>query len=71
LIAKNLCRDVTTVFWLTPCFAVGVSAVGFVLANHFDFPPAQMTVALLSLTLATTWARGRWHDRVVSEVPQA
>ena len=26
--------------------------VGFVLANHWDFPPAQMTVALLCALLA-------------------
>jgi len=71
LIAKNLGHDVTTVFWLAPCVAVGVSVIGFVLANHFDFPPAQMTVALLSLALAATWARGRWSDRVASESPQA
>jgi ABC-type Mn2+/Zn2+ transport system permease subunit len=60
LMAKNLCREVSTVFLLAPCIAVGVGVVGFVLANHFDYPPAQMTVALLSVLLLITWPlRGR------------
>jgi hypothetical protein len=29
--------------------------MGFVLANHYDFPPAQMTVALLSGLLSLGW----------------
>ena len=70
LIAKNLCQEVRVLFWLAPGIAVGASVIGFVLANQFDYPPAQMTVALLSLSLAITWGRGRWRRHVVSPTPQ-
>jgi zinc/manganese transport system permease protein len=70
LIAKNLCREVRVLFWFAPIIAVGVSVIGFVLANHFDYPPAQMTVALLSLSLVMTWGRGRWQRHVVSPTLQ-
>jgi len=55
LVAKNLCREVRPMFLVAPVVAVGTGAVGFVLANHYDFPPAQMTVALLSLLLMVAW----------------
>ena len=55
LIAKNLCLEVRPMFLVAPGIAVGIGAVGFILANHYDFPPAQMTVALLSLLLAVAW----------------
>jgi len=55
LIAKNVCREVRPMFLVAPVVAVGTGAVGFVLANHYDFPPAQMTVALLSLLLMVAW----------------
>jgi ABC-type Mn2+/Zn2+ transport system permease subunit len=55
LVAKNLCREVATVFLVAPGVAVGTSALGFVLANYYDYPPAQMTVALLSLWLIVAW----------------
>jgi hypothetical protein len=29
--------------------------VGFILANYYDYPPAQMTVALLSILLLVVW----------------
>ena len=35
--------------------AVLVTTAAFVLANHFDFPPAQMAVALLGLLLVAVW----------------
>jgi ABC-type Mn2+/Zn2+ transport system permease subunit len=55
LIAKSLCREVWTMFVVAPCFALGASAMGFVVANYYDYPPAQMTVALLCLTLSIVW----------------
>jgi hypothetical protein len=52
-------------FVVAPVIAVGMATVGFVLANHYDDPPAQMTVALLCLLLAFTWlvrrVRRNWH----------
>jgi ABC-type Mn2+/Zn2+ transport system permease subunit len=55
LVAKNVCREVRTLFFISPLVAVSVGTMGFVLANHYDFPPAQMTVALLSGLLILAW----------------
>jgi ABC-type Mn2+/Zn2+ transport system permease subunit len=55
LVAKNLCREVSPMFVVAPLVAVSTGAVGFVLANHYDDPPAQMTVALLCLLLTIAW----------------
>jgi zinc/manganese transport system permease protein len=57
LIAKNLCREVWAMFWISPLAALGLSLAGFVLAHHFDFPPGQMTVALFCLVLWLLWCR--------------
>ena len=55
LLAKQICREVRPLFWVAPLLALGFAGAGFVVANHFDFPPAQMTVALL----AAAWPLGR------------
>jgi len=55
LVAKNVCREVRTLFFISPIIALSVGSIGFVLANHYDFPPAQMTVALLSGLLSLGW----------------
>ncbi|MBZ0169942.1 membrane protein [Candidatus Methylomirabilis lanthanidiphila] len=55
LIAKNVCREVGPMFLVAPLVAVLTGAIAFVLANHYDYPPAQMTVALLSLALTIAW----------------
>jgi ABC-type Mn2+/Zn2+ transport system permease subunit len=55
LVAKNLCRKVKPMFVVAPLVAVGTATLGFVLANHYDDPPAQTTVALLCLCVAIAW----------------
>jgi ABC-type Mn2+/Zn2+ transport system permease subunit len=55
LIAKNACREVRTIFFISPVIALSVGTLGFMLANYYDFPPAQMTVALLSVLLLLAW----------------
>jgi len=55
LVAKNICREVRPMFLVAPLVALMTGAIGFVLANHYDYPPAQMTVALLSLLLVMAW----------------
>jgi ABC-type Mn2+/Zn2+ transport system permease subunit len=55
LVAKNVCRNVRPMFVVAPLVAVGTATVGFVLANHYDDPPAQMTVALLCLCVVAAW----------------
>lgn len=59
LVAKNVCREVRPMFLVAPTVAVGTATTGFVLANHYDYPPAQLTVALLCLLVAMAWAL-RW-----------
>jgi ABC-type Mn2+/Zn2+ transport system permease subunit len=61
LVAKNVCREVRPMFLVAPVVAVGTAAVAFVLANYYDDPPAQMTVALLCLVLMVAWVVRRWR----------
>jgi ABC-type Mn2+/Zn2+ transport system permease subunit len=55
LVAKNLCREVRPMFWVSPAIALGSATAGFVLANHYDFPPGQMTVAVVGFLLVVAW----------------
>lgn len=59
LVAKHLVRDVRTLMLVAPLVAVFAAVCGFVLANHFDTPPAHATVALLCALLAAAWVRAR------------
>jgi ABC-type Mn2+/Zn2+ transport system permease subunit len=63
LVAKNICREVRPMFWVSPLVALGTASVGFILANHFDFPPAQMTVALMGLSLVGVWLWRAWRSQ--------
>jgi ABC-type Mn2+/Zn2+ transport system permease subunit len=63
LIAKNLALEMRTVVWLSPVLALGAAVPGFVLAHHFDTPPAHMTVTLLCAGLAGAWALARARRR--------
>lgn len=73
LVAKNVCREIGPMFWVAPAVALATNSVGFVIANHYDFPPAQMNVALTGLVLAVAWSvrglrrgnRFRFGDRPV------
>ena len=55
LVAKNLCREVRPMFFVAPAVALLSNTVGFVLANHYDFPPAHMNVAVACLLLLAAW----------------
>ncbi|MGD9764198.1 MAG: metal ABC transporter permease [Candidatus Binatia bacterium] len=54
--AAALCRETASLFWVAPLIAIACSAVGFVLANHFDDPPGQMAVAVQAVLVAAVWA---------------
>jgi len=56
LVAKNLCREVRPLLWVSPLLATGAALVGFVLSNDLDWPPAHTTVALLAAALPVAWA---------------
>ena len=55
LVAKNLCREVRSMFFVAPVVAVAAAVGGFVIAHHADYPPGQMTVAILCLFLILAW----------------
>jgi ABC-type Mn2+/Zn2+ transport system permease subunit len=55
LAAKNICREVEPMWLVAPLVALLTGTAGFVIANYYDFPPAQMTVALLATVVAGAW----------------
>jgi ABC-type Mn2+/Zn2+ transport system permease subunit len=59
LIAKNLCREMRPIFLMAPAIALASGVLGFGIANHYDYPPAQLTVALLAVLLVLVWSC-RW-----------
>lgn len=61
LIAKSLCREVRTMFFVAPLVAVAAGVIGFVVANYYDFPPAQMATCLSALALPLSWTRRKFR----------
>jgi ABC-type Mn2+/Zn2+ transport system permease subunit len=55
LVAKNLCREVRQMFLVAPVVAILIGIIGFVLANSYDYPPGQLTVALFCFLLVLIW----------------
>lgn len=47
LVAGLVCRELRAMFVIAPLAACFAAGLGFVIANEYDYPPAQMTVALL------------------------
>jgi zinc transport system permease protein len=63
LVAKNLCRQVRSMFWVAPAVALAGAVAGFILANHYDYPPGQLTVALLAAMLPAAWGVRKLRSR--------
>lgn len=57
LAAKALGGEALPLFWRAPAVALAGSIVGFVAANHWDLPPAQLTIGLLALAALPSLAR--------------
>lgn len=55
LIAKNVCREAWQMFWVGPIVAVVTGVFGFVLANHYDYPPGQTVTAVQCAGLLLVW----------------
>jgi ABC-type Mn2+/Zn2+ transport system permease subunit len=55
LVAKNLGREVHTMFFASPAIALATGVVAFILANHYDYPPGQTATAGLCLLLLLAW----------------
>jgi ABC-type Mn2+/Zn2+ transport system permease subunit len=56
LVAKNLGREVHTMFFVSPAIALATGMVAVVLANHYDYPPGQAATACLCLLLMLAWS---------------
>ncbi|MBI1373863.1 MAG: iron chelate uptake ABC transporter family permease subunit [Phycisphaera sp.] len=61
LVAKSTCRTVGAMFFVAPVVALLAAVIAFVLANHYDWPPAQAAVALMALLMIPAWAWRRWR----------
>ena len=59
LIAKNLCREMRSMFVVAPLLALATAIVAFTLANGWDYPPAHVVFALWSAMLLLAWAHRR------------
>jgi zinc/manganese transport system permease protein len=59
LAAKHMCHEVRAMLVLAPVVAVASALFGFVFANHYDYPPAQMTAAFLCAWVVAAWAGKR------------
>jgi zinc transport system permease protein len=63
--AKSFCREVSQMFWVAPVVGVSTAVAAFILANEYDYPPGQMTVALLSGVVVVA-RMGRETQRLVT-----
>jgi ABC-type Mn2+/Zn2+ transport system permease subunit len=59
LAARSVVREMRGMLLLSPILALAASSTGFVIANAYDYPPAQTTVGLLCVTLAVAWVYRR------------
>ncbi len=59
LCAKAVVREVRSMFWVAPAVGVSAAVAGFVVANRYDFPPAQLTVFGLCGLLVLAWGGRR------------
>jgi len=55
LAAKNFSRDIKGMFILSPIISLISNIFAFIFANFYDYPPAQISVAFLSLVLISAW----------------
>ena len=71
--AKALCREVAQMFWVAPIVGVASAVAAFVFANEYDYPPGQMTVAVLAAVVVVAWivrgVRGRHGGRAAVRPP--
>jgi ABC-type Mn2+/Zn2+ transport system permease subunit len=59
LAARNLCREVGSMFLVAPLVGLATSLVGFVVAHGLDYPPGQTTAFVQCLALGVSWAARR------------
>lgn len=62
MLARALCREIAPLFWVAPLLALTATVAAFVLANHYDLPPGQVTIALLAAAMPAVWIRRRFFQ---------
>ena len=71
LVAKQLCREMRPLLWVSPLVGMTAALLGFALAHRLDWPPAHTTVALLAAALPPAWAWRAWRmQRATPAAPQ-
>ncbi|MBK7403715.1 MAG: metal ABC transporter permease [Phycisphaerales bacterium] len=63
LAARTVAREIRTMLVLTPTLALGCAVAGFVIANHLDFPPSQLTITLLCAAVPAGAVAARMRHR--------
>jgi len=72
LVAKQLCREMRPLLWVSPLVGMAGALMGFALAHQLDWPPAHTTVALLAAALPPAWAWRAWRThRAIPSAPQS
>lgn len=66
LIARHLVREMRSMYLVSPLVALLTAVAGFVIANHQDYPPGQLTVALFAALLGILWTFRKLLSRVTS-----
>jgi ABC-type Mn2+/Zn2+ transport system permease subunit len=69
LAAKQLCREMRPLLWVSPLIAMAAALLGFAFAHHLDWPPAHTTVALLAVALPAAWAWRAWRTQRAAVPP--
>lgn len=64
MLAKLVCREVRAMFGAAALAAFVAASIGFLIANQYDYPPAQMTVALLCAGVVFAWLVRRLRRNV-------
>ena len=59
LIAINVCSETRSLFVVAPIVALVGVLTGLIAANHYDFPPGQMIVAILAGITVLSWGGNR------------
>jgi ABC-type Mn2+/Zn2+ transport system permease subunit len=55
LFARIVCREARMMFVVSPAVALAASLAAFVLAHHYDFPPAHLAITLLVGLVGVVW----------------
>jgi len=55
LLARIVCREARAMFLVSPLVAVAATVAAFVLAHHYDYPPAHLAITLMVGLVGVAW----------------